>query len=43
MRVRVQLVLLVRQPESTVGVEDLFTERGKEFLEQTSTVNARPI
>lgn len=38
---RIELVLLVCQPESTVSVEDFLAEIGQELLEDASAVDAR--
>ena len=42
MRVRVELVLLVREPQTTVSIKDLLTKFRKELFEYASTVDARP-
>ena len=37
---RVQFVLLIRQPQPTIGVEYLARQAGKELLEHTSAINS---
>lgn len=38
-RIRVQFILLVGEPQSAIGIEHLFAERREEFLENPSTID----
>jgi hypothetical protein len=42
MRIRVQLILLIRQPKAPIGVEDLLAQRREKLLENSAAVDARP-
>ena len=39
MRIWIQLVLFIRQPQASVSVEDLFAEGREELLEYPSTID----
>lgn len=39
MRIRVQLIFFIRQPQSTIRIKDLFTQRRQKLFEYTSTIN----
>lgn len=42
MRIWVQLILLVRQPQAAIRVEHLLAQRRQELFEDTSTIYTRP-
>jgi hypothetical protein len=42
MRIRIQLVLLIRKPQTPVRIEHLFTQRSEELLEHPAAVDAGP-
>jgi hypothetical protein len=42
MRIRIQLILDIRQPESTVRVKYFLAQRSEKLLEHASAIDTRP-
>lgn len=42
MRVRIQFVILRRQPKSPIGIKDFYTERGEKLFKYASSINTSP-